>query len=127
LATVSAIVGEKLPEDAGEDSFSMLPLLTGEKPARPVRTEIVHHSGDGAFALREGNWKAVFHLGSGGFSQPKREQPTADGPTGQLYDLENDPGETRNLWLDQPDVVARLSARMEVLKNAGRSRQQESR
>lgn len=125
LATVSAIIGAKLPDDAGEDSFSILPLLTGQTRVHPVRTEIVHHSGDGAFALREGKWKAIFHLGSGGFSQPKREPPTADGPTGQLYDLEADPGETHNLWLDQPAIVTRLSARLDVLKREGRSRPRE--
>jgi arylsulfatase A-like enzyme len=122
LATLAAITGEPLPDDAGEDSFNMLPLLTGEAPARPIHTEVVHHSGDGVFALRQGKWKAIFHLGSGGFTQPKREAPIAGGPNGQLYDLDADPTETRNLWLEQPDVVSRLSTRMEELRTAGRSR-----
>ena len=58
--------------------------------------------------VREGRWKLIAHLGSGGFSKPRRVEPAPGGPRGQLYDLEADPGETTNLWSEHPDVVARL-------------------
>ena len=122
LATLAAIVGESLPEDAGEDSFNILPLLLGKSTDTPVREATVHHSGDGVFALRQGKWKAILHLGSGGFSQPKREPAVPGGPTGQLYDLKDDPGETRNLWLEQPEIVERLSELLDRYQSEGRSR-----
>jgi hypothetical protein len=40
----------------------------------------------------------------------------------QLYNLDDDPAEQRNRWLEQPDVVARLTALLERYQAAGRSR-----
>lgn len=37
MATCAAIVGEALPEDAGEDSYNMLPALLGSEPPEPIR------------------------------------------------------------------------------------------
>jgi arylsulfatase A-like enzyme len=122
LATMAALDNRPLPDDAGEDSFNILPLFHGDAVESPQREAIVHHSGDGAFAIRQGKWKVIFHLGSGGFSQPKTEQPIPGGPTGQLYDLETDPGETRNLWLEFPEIVARLTEILARYQTEGRSR-----
>jgi hypothetical protein len=38
LATVAELLGFELPAAAGEDSFSLLPVLLGTPPAGPVRT-----------------------------------------------------------------------------------------
>jgi hypothetical protein len=40
---------------------------------------------------------------------------------GQLYDLNTDPGETKNLYLEQPEIVARLNQELSSIKAAGRS------
>ena len=122
LATLAAIVGEKLAHDAGEDSFNLVSLFRGEQPTAPVREATVHHSGDGMFAIRQGAWKGIFHLGSGGFSSPKTEQTAQGGPDGQLYHLEEDPGETRNKWLEKPDIVMRLKELLARYQREGRSR-----
>ena len=122
LATLAALIGRKLPDDAAEDSFNILPLFLGSTGQRPIREATVHHSGDGMFAIRQGKWKAIFHLGSGGFSQPKTEKPVPGGPTGQLYELDADPAESRNLWLETPDVVASLTALLSRYQAEGRSR-----
>ena len=58
MATCAGILGAKLPDDAGEDSVSILPLLQGQD--RPVREAVVHHSINGMFALRQG--KTQTHL-----------------------------------------------------------------
>ncbi len=103
LATFADITGAETPEDV--DSVSIVPLLDGG--VRPVRdTLVLKHNGS---VVREGRWKLITHLGSGGFSKPRRIKPVEGGPTGQLYDLSTDPGETTNLWAERPDVVARLS------------------
>ena len=52
LRTVAQIVGHQLPADAGEDSFDMLPVLRGEFRTKFVRDHMIHHSGDGTFAIR---------------------------------------------------------------------------
>lgn len=109
LATCAAIVGEKVPEGAGEDSHNILPALLAEEPTQPVRDYAVHHSLWGTFALRQGPWKMIPHRGSGGFSQPRDLDPEKEGgPPGQLYHLENDPSETTNVWDENPQIVEQM-------------------
>lgn len=110
LATCAAIVGAELPQGAGPDSRNILPALLAAEPAEPVREFAVHHSSQGVFAIRQGPWKLIPHRGSGGFTNPRNLDPGAvGGPPGQLYHLESDPSETRNVYADHPDVVERLS------------------
>lgn len=121
LASVAAIVGKPLPRDAGEDSFNQLPALLGTAKA-PVRTDVVHHSMDGYFAIREGDWKLTLGLGSGGFTAPKSVEPAPDGPAGQLFHLKDDPGEQYNLYQKHPEIVDRLASLVEKYRKQGYSR-----
>jgi arylsulfatase A-like enzyme len=122
LATFADVIGVSLPEEAGEDSFSILPTLLGEQGERPVRTVTITVSARGVLAIRQGPWKLITELGSGGFSQPSRVKPEAGGARGQLYNLSDDPGETTNLWLEQPEIVDRLTRLLQRYKSQGRSR-----
>jgi arylsulfatase A-like enzyme len=120
-ATLAQIHGMKLDEDQAEDSFSLLPILLGAD--KPVRRSVIHHSGNGTFAIRRGDWKLIEgNLGSGGFSRPGSVKPKADGPQGQLYNLAEDPKESTNLWLDEPAKVKELLAELERIRESGRSR-----
>ncbi len=122
MATMAAIVGHALPEHAAEDSYNILPSLLGKSRDAPARPSIVHHSYDGTFAVREGDWKLVpGNLGSGGFTKPSQIEPQTGGPQGQLYDLADDPAETRNLWGERPDIVKRLSDLLNQIRQSGRS------
>ncbi|GIW82188.1 MAG: arylsulfatase [Gemmatales bacterium] len=121
LATCAEIVGEKLPENAGEDSFSILPHLLGKKP-ETERPPVVHHSGSGLFAIRKGDWKLIEGLGSGGFSSPKSVKPKPGDPAGQLYNLKEDLAESKNLYLEKPDIVKELQADLAAIRKKGRSR-----
>lgn len=120
MATVADLNGIELPRNAGEDSFSQLPAMLG-RTGKP-RAAVVHHSSMGMFSIREGPWKLVLGRGSGGFSQPKKILPKPGEPEGELYDLARDPSETRNLYSERRDVVARLTALLEKFKAEGRSR-----
>lgn len=122
LATVAAAVGHTLPHSAGEDSFSILPALLGRSSPGPLREATVHHSSDGTFAIRRGNWKLATKLGSHGFSEPHEIEPVASEPQGQLYDLGDDPAEAHNRWLDEPDVVAELTQLLTRYQRQQRSR-----
>lgn len=86
------------------------------------RSATVHHSIDGNFALREGNWKLALCPGSGGWSTPRnkaaREQHL---PEIQLFDLQADPGEKNNVQAAHPEVVKKLLATLEALVANGRS------
>jgi len=124
MATCADIVGDTLPEFAGEDSVSMLPLLRGEPADNETgrHLALVHHSLDGMFAVRRAQSKTIFGLGSGGFSAPQRETPQPDGPRGQLYDMLEDWRETTNLWQHHPDVVEAAERLLDEWKLSGRSR-----
>jgi len=119
LATFAAIVGDKIPENAGEDSYNILPAMLGQKPDKPIREATVTKAG--FFTIRQGKWKLILGLGSGGFSKPRRIKPSKNGPKGQLYDMKADPGETTNLYKDHLDIVDRLTKLLDKYKKDGRS------
>jgi arylsulfatase A-like enzyme len=116
FATCAEAAGVPLPTDAAEDSFSVLPAVRGGKTARP---HIVHHSGDGHFAIRQGDWKLAMQHGSGGFTLPKRE-PERTG--GTLFNLKNDPFEKDDLYAKQPAKVDELTKLLASVQEGGRSR-----
>ncbi|MGH9632361.1 MAG: sulfatase-like hydrolase/transferase, partial [Bryobacteraceae bacterium] len=121
MATAAGIVKFKLPDNAAEDSYNLLPALTGAQ-TNPIREAVVHHSADGMFSIRQGEWKLALGLGSGGFSEPKKAAPKPGGPKGQLYNIARDPAEADNVYLRHPEIVARLTALLEKYRKEGRSR-----
>ncbi|MBM4154423.1 MAG: arylsulfatase [Lentisphaerae bacterium] len=121
LATAAEISGAAVPDGAGEDSFSLVPCLRGDD-AGHRRDATVHHSINGSFAIREGRWKLALCSDSGGWSAPRPNSPQArDLPPAQLFDLQADIGETRNVSADNPEIVARLTKRLQDLVDRGRS------
>ncbi|MCP4861134.1 MAG: sulfatase-like hydrolase/transferase [Planctomycetes bacterium] len=112
-ATLAKVSGATPQVNGGEDSVNALPVLLNEQLDAPPRDTAVHHSLNGLFAIRHGNWKYIEGVGSGGFTQIKSP---GGGPGGQLYDLAKDPGEKNNLWASEPERVADLQARLNALR-----------
>jgi hypothetical protein len=79
-----------------------------DSQSTPRRTNWVMHSGSGLQVVREGDWKLINGLGSGGFSEPKRVQPQPGEIGVQLYNLKSDLGEANNLAAQNPEIVERL-------------------
>ncbi len=121
LATIAQVLDVKLPDAAGEDSVSLLSLLRGED--KPIHEAVVHHSSQGRFAIRSGQWKLQLSPGSGGpWGSPTDATAKEKGlPAMQLYDLEADLGETKNLHEAQPAEVERLQKLLEKMIADGRS------
>ena len=117
-ATCAEIVGHSLPDNAAEDSVSMMPLFRGDPGAR---TTAVQHSIEGKFAIRDGRWKLVLCPGSGGWTYPDAQAAAERRPLTQLYDMETDPGETTNLVNDCRDEARRLLRVLRSQVDAGRS------
>ena len=118
FATVAEIVGYELSEDEAEDSFSFLPLLRGNSWTRP-RAAVIHHSFQGMFAIRDGDWKLVAGNGSGGRESPGGspfQRPY------QLFDLASDLSEQHNVYDQRPLVAQRLERELECIRDKGRSR-----
>ena len=74
------------------------------------------------FGIRMNGWKYVEGLGSGGFTIPDRITPVPGNPEGQLYHIDEDPLETRNLYDQFPEKVREMQNELSRLRNSGRSR-----
>ena len=128
MATIAAITGAELPQDAAEDSFNLLPALEGKATAS-IRPYLLTQAfmGVRTLSIRRGNWKYLDHRSSGGNNYDKGDlkpytlpDNTPDAP-GQLYNLETDPGETKNLYFKHPEIVLELKALLERSSAQGRS------
>lgn len=117
MGTCAELTGAALPRDAGEDSYNILPALLGQKRKEPIREAVVHHSASGAFAIRQGDWKLLLLRGSGD-GPPAKDTSL---PAGQLYNMAQDPSETRNLYSERPEIVQRLTELLTKYETGGRS------
>lgn len=117
IATFAELHGLADVEGAIEDAVSFLPCFKGEKPQERL---LVHHSIDGMFGVRSGDWKLCRCAGSGGWSKPTDEEAMAEGlPSVQLYRMSDDPSEGKNLSEDYPEVVAELTQKCHTLVTKG--------
>ena len=130
MATIAALLGEKLPSDAGEDSFDISPLLRGEKPTKPIRRSMVHvNYGSYTLAIRDGDWKLIlpswiYAVKDGTITPDTIVETTGKGPTDkfQLYNLHTDPSETTNVFKEEPEKAKELFASLKADVARGRSR-----
>jgi len=119
-ATIAHLTGET-PTTGGEDSYDCSSHLLGERAQAPIRDSLIHHSGNGMFAIRRGPWKLITEHGSGGFTKPANRKAADGEPPGQLYHLADDPTESRNLWDANPEVVTQLTDLLDEQKRSDRS------
>ncbi len=117
MASLAALTGQQLESAAGPDSLNSLATLLGA--SKTGRDHLIEHGR--ATSLRQGRWKLI----------PANEGPRINGATNiemgtgsepQLYDVATDPGERNNLAAAQGGKVAELTARLNQLRAAGRTR-----
>ena len=129
FATVAGLMGEELPEWAGEDSINQLPVFLGESTYSP-RTNMITQSNIGPMAFRNNGWKLIVDsTGSGGPKTPGAQPTVITAPwqaipskVGQLYNIERDPYEEHDLWGKHPEVVEELRLKFKDQIWKGRSR-----
>ena len=101
MPTACTLAGVQQPY--ASDGISYLPTLLAK--GNQLKHDYVYfefHEGDGAQAVRKGKWKAVVR-------GVKRENPS---PL-ELYDLENDPAERKNVASQFPEISAQMSSIIE--------------
>ncbi len=117
LASFAALTGRKLPEAAGPDSINVLAALLGDKAGRE---HLVEHAYGNVLALREGPWKLVPATAA---DPGKGKRGGKRGPAAtELYHLGDDLGETRDVADRHPEVVREMTARLEQIRERGRTR-----
>ncbi len=82
---------------------------------------MVNDSYTGEMAIREGPWKLIQAPHRGGMGKLKGKH-APDLPPVQLFNLDNDPTESKNLYAEHPDKVARLKEILTEIRESGRSR-----
>jgi arylsulfatase A-like enzyme len=110
LATFADLFDQELPENAGEDSFSFVDVLTGEKVELP-RTSVALHSSR-ARSFVDGDWKLVDH------SYRVRDPQDAY----ELYNLQEDPAESENLASSNPEKLEAMRKALKEIVEQDRSR-----
>ena len=119
MATCADILGVKLPDNAGEDSVSLVPAFTGKSGTQ--HEAVVHHSINGSFSIRQGKWKLILAPDSGGWSAPRPGRAAKDSPAMQLYNMTSDIGEQKNVIDAHPDIAQDLAKLLERFVQQGRS------
>lgn len=118
MATFADILSVHLPDHAGEDSFSLYPLLRGKD--QPVREQAISQGARGLMALREGSWKYLPGSGGGGGWSSYSATPKITARA-QLYNLDDDLGERVNVYTQEPDRAAHMQHLLEQIVTRGRS------
>ncbi|MDA1275541.1 MAG: sulfatase-like hydrolase/transferase [Verrucomicrobia bacterium] len=142
LPTLTALAGGK-ESRLKIDGLSVKPLLMGEPGAKSPHEALFFFAGSELHALRSGKWKLHFahpyittagEPGKGGkpsnWGKSKSQSITQSGIDGiasrhggrvehlelSLFDLETDPGESKNVAAQHPDIVARLTRLAEPVR-----------
>jgi arylsulfatase A-like enzyme len=124
LPTVCELLS--LPAPPGTQGQSLVPLLDGARAERarseaffewsPPGRDRSPSATDRIFALRQDRWKLVSNpAGLRPWNRPYLRIPGSGFSLArtELYDLEADPHETRNLAAAQPEIVRRLASRLD--------------
>jgi len=115
LPTFAALAGADLPADRTLDGKDATDFLLGTSEASP-RDDYLYYAGCLLTGIRVEQWKLVL---------PRPANPPGTGWWGrmieeiketQLYHLDADPGETTNVASQHPDVVAKLTKRIEAAR-----------
>ena len=119
MATCADLINYKLKDTEAEDSYSMLPLFFQKEGYK--REATIHHSKEGIFAIRKGDWKLVVSPNSGVNAVGQREKLDEKLPENMLYNLKTDIGETKNVADENPKKVKELRQLLIKQINEGRS------
>jgi arylsulfatase len=121
LPTLAALTGATLPEGQVEGR-SLLPLLEGKTDGWDGRYLFNHvcRWPTGAnpedfrevnFSVRNQKFRYVGARAGGGGGKGKAKKGAPAAPAGpELYDMEADPGQTKNVIADHPDIAAKMKA-----------------
>lgn len=124
IATCAQITEVNLNANEAEDSVSMLPLLQGHTDS-PVRDFAVHHSCNGKFAVRKGDWVLIDSPNGDDNNEPdwfqKERGYRPHNFPAELFNLNDDISERKNGYGEQPEIVAEFTEILSQVKRSSHS------
>ncbi|AKJ63698.1 sulfatase family protein [Kiritimatiella glycovorans] len=144
FSTLAAVTGQTVPAGEAPDSFNMLPILQNEPGTARLRERpVVFNWGSRSllFGIRHGDWLYYDGQGSGGVSAGEEHanhrrmyasyqecgfensditpegEIRAGAPEAQLYNLDDDPGQHRNIVVEHPEKAAEMQALLDRVKS----------
>ena len=123
-ASLAALCGQPVPEDACLDSFNVLDALLGKSGAKGRDHLVQQDNGNsGTYGLRVGDWKLHRYDRKSAYNVVVEQKLTrTKTPPFQLFNLATDPAERKNLIDEEPEVAARLKAQLAKIIEDGRTR-----
>lgn len=118
--TFAELLGVDVPEDAAEDSYSNLELWKGT--GKCGRKATVYSSGAGYFGIVSGKWKLAC-CENGGDGEAAMRSAFTKTPIRQqfeLYNMEEDVREERNVIKEHPEIVKELTTELTRCLENGR-------
>ena len=112
LPTLVSLAGGTLKETK-IDGYDVSQLLLGKTNKSP-RTEWFYYQGTRLKAVRSGKWKLAIERQS--FGMGMKQEPEDLQLGNRLYNLDTDLGETKSVFDQHPDVVEKLRAMAEKMK-----------
>lgn len=120
LATFADVVGEKLEQSEGEDSYSFYRNLIDQQSPQVRQSLTITGGASGAFVVLKDGWKYIEASPKGRWPETYYpEGPSAFEP--QLYHLEEDVAEQHNVYHEKPDKVSELMSIIETVKSNKRA------
>ena len=113
-ATFAKIIDYSLGEKEAIDSYNLLPVLESKEYSKPLRVATVQNTSPKKFALRQGDW-VLIDAPTGAARKEKKDyldyfglEPYETGHKGLLFDLKNDPRQSKNLYNKYSDRAKRM-------------------
>ena len=120
MASFADMFDYELPDNAGEDSYSILPVLFGEEFEKPARGPIVYHTPDGRFAIRKNNMVYI-NARSGGSREPQwfRDERgvISHNQEVELFDMTKDPPQLKNIAKENSSIVKDMKTTLDKIFN----------
>ncbi|MEE2754390.1 MAG: sulfatase-like hydrolase/transferase, partial [Candidatus Latescibacterota bacterium] len=115
--TLAAIGGKEMPEDRIIDGKDIQPILYDEKGAKSEHDAFFYYKLNVLEAVRSGKWKLHIRRETKRTgNQTVQSEQIEHEELQELYDLESDIGETKNLYDQNPDVVQALLAKADTCR-----------
>jgi arylsulfatase A len=131
LATLASLFHAPLPKGNAEDSFDVLRAFTEPRPGPPVRDHVILQAADATYDIRMGDWKLVERADAPSFESVRnkrkaeaaeKKKKRAGSRRDELYDLKDDPAETKDVAAANAERVAAMKKLLTEARDRGYTR-----